>query len=198
MAYDKKTRTINIGEKDSQQDFEKDLFTYMADVAQQIEKDFPQAKRPVQPGLKKPATPTIKDKLHNLPKQKKAFLAFVVFWTAWVLFRTSDDYEILGIWLDDWDKNSFFLNWLGFPIVVGLVYFAYNWVVKEKKPEPKVNPLTEFEKEIQTWPAHQGKVALLLIKATLIGDEKQIDELYGELTVEQLMKVKAVMEKMEK
>ncbi len=198
MAYDKNTRTINIGEKDTQADFEKDLFTYMADVAQQIEKDFPQAKRPVQPGLKKPTSPTIKDRLLNLSKQKKAFIAFVVFWTAWVVFRTSDDYEILGIWLDDWVGNYFFLNWLGFPIAVGLVYLAYKWVVKDKKPEPKANPLTDFEREIQNWPAHQGKVALLLIKATLLGDQSSIEKLYGELTVEQLMKVKAVLEKMEK
>lgn len=124
-----------------------------------------------------------------------------VFWTAWVIFRTADDYEILGIWLDDWDEQYFFLNWLGLPVVLSLVYATYLWIAKDKVqsvPKAKNNPLTEFEAEISSWPANQAKVALLLIKATLVGDHQSIDKLYGELTVEQFRKVKAVLEKMEK
>jgi len=191
MAYDKKTGTINIGAKDSQKDFEQDLFAHFAHVEREVSKELQARKK----------ANSLSGRLKNLSKRTKTGIAIFVFWTAWVLFRTADDYEILGIWLDNWDDKYFFLNWLGFPIVLSLLYATYCWIAKDKNqpvPRLKKNPLEDFERDIATWPANQRQCALLIIKAILDGDQKSIDKLYGELTLEQLRKVKAVVEKMEK
>ena len=192
MAYDKKTGTINIGAKDSQKDFEKDMFAHFAHVEQQIAKDFPQPKKSA------PKSDGFVDKLHNLSKPVKAFIVFMVVWTIFVIYRTVGYHEIIGIHLPRWDDDSFFMNWLGLPIFIGAIYFAVNWVMKDKQPKKivKANPLTEFEKELNTWPAKQAQIAILLIKATLLKNEEMIDRLHQELTLEQLRKVKAVLEKM--
>lgn len=197
MAYDKKTGTINIGAKDSQKDFERDLFAHFAHIEQEVAKEL-QAKKPVV----QPKKIGFKDRLHNLSKPVKASIVFMVVWTLFVIYRTADYHEVLGIDLDRWDDDNFLTNWLGVPVVVYAIYWAIRWVVKDKQSKQpvqkvKINPLTEFEKELNTWPADQAKVALLLIKATLTGNQKAIDSLYGELTFEQLKKVKAVLEQME-
>lgn len=190
MAYDKKTGTISIGKSDTPKDFERDMFAHLAHVEEQIKKDM--LRTPA--GLSKPSASDWKSRLAALSKQKRAILVGMAFWTAWVIYRTADSHEVLGFYLERWDDRQFYINWLGVPFLAAVAYLAYRWV--SRAGQAKANPLAEFEREIQTWPADQGETALLLIKASLTGDQDQIDALYGDLTVEQLRKVKTVLEKM--
>jgi len=61
----------------------------------------------------------------------------------------------------------------------------------------KKNPLHEFTQEIETWPEEQAKTALLLLKATISGNQNEIDRLYQDLTISQLKAVENVLHKME-
>lgn len=190
MTYDKKTGTINIGAKDTQKDFESDLFAHFTHVEREVTKELEARKK----------ANSLSGMLHNLSKQTKGAIVFMVVWTLFVIYRTSGYHEVLGFDLNRWDEYHFFTNWLGFPIAVGAIYLAIRWVMKDKQPsqKPKQNPLADFERDIATWPANQRQCALLIIKAILDGDQQSIDKLYGDLTLEQLRKVKAVVEKMEK
>jgi hypothetical protein len=62
---------------------------------------------------------------------------------------------------------------------------------------PQENPLDAFEKEIEDWPEEQARTALLLLKATVNGDQEQIEHLYPDLTVSQLKAVENVLRAME-
>lgn len=198
MAYDKETRTINIGENETQKDFEKDMAAYWTHVGEGIQKELKarNSNTPV-----KPSSPGLMERLNSLPRAARAALAGFAFWTLWVFIRTADDYEILGADFDQWDDDAFFVNWLGLPFVVGLLFVTYRWVMKEKsgqtKSAPPVNPLDEFEKEVATWPADQARAAFTIIKATLQNDYATIEKTYGDLTLEQFRKVKEVVEKMQ-
>lgn len=59
------------------------------------------------------------------------------------------------------------------------------------------NPLQEFEMEIESWPVKQAKAGLQLIQASLKGDAKTIDKVYGELTISQLRAVETVLRRLE-
>lgn len=194
MAYDEKTSTIKIGANDTEDDLLKDTFAHFAHVERQIAKDFPEKFKPVKP--------TIKDRLHNLPKSVKAGVVGMVIWTVFVIYRTADSHELLGMDLDRWDNDSFLMNWLGVPVIVLALAYAARWVMKERKPTVKAstpaakNPLNDFQKELGTWEPRDAKLALLLIKATLIGDQKSIDRISGALTVEQFRKTVNVVKQM--
>lgn len=45
MAYDKKTGTINIGAKDTQADFERDMFAHFAHVEKEVAKELEARKK---------------------------------------------------------------------------------------------------------------------------------------------------------
>ena len=126
MAYDKKTRTINIGENETPEDFERDMSEYFVHIEEQLAKDFPQAKKSAK------NRQNLWSKLRNLSKPTKGGIAFVVFWTAFVIYRTSDYHEVVGFELDRWSEDEFLTNWLGFPIVIAAIYSAVRWVTKDK------------------------------------------------------------------
>jgi len=66
-----------------------------------------------------------------------------------------------------------------------------------RMPLSSANPIQVFEREIESWPLGQGKIALSLIKAILSGNTELIDKLYPELTVSQFKAVEAVLRKIE-
>lgn len=71
---------------------------------------------------------TLKQKLSALPKNTRMFVAASVSWFVWVVFRTMDDWKILGIYLDDWDEDMFFAN-AAIPIlIVWLSFKIYKWI----------------------------------------------------------------------
>jgi hypothetical protein len=195
MAYDEKTRTINIGANDTEGDFAKDLFAHMAHVDRQIAKDYP-----TRPAKKSAAG--IVGRLQSLSRPVKASVVFMVFWTAFVIYRTDGSHELLGIYLERWDDDSFFTNWLLFPLGAFAAGYAFKWVMSDRGEPPPVtaqakrNPLAELQKDLESWKSDDAKIALLLIKASLIGDKASIDRLAGELTVEQFRKVVGVVEQM--
>jgi hypothetical protein len=59
------------------------------------------------------------------------------------------------------------------------------------------NALAEFSREVESWPRDQARTALLLIRATIAGAQKQIVELYPDLTVGQLKSVEQVLRRIE-
>jgi len=148
----------------------------------------------------KPKGPSMMGRLRSLSRPVRAGIVFAVFWTAFVAYRTSDYHSVVGIHLQRWDGDDFFVNWLALPAVVATLFFGARWVMAERtdKPSPTSNPLTEFEKEIAGWPADQGKAALLTIKATLSGDGEAVERLTKELTVEQFRMVVETVKKMER
>lgn len=71
---------------------------------------------------------TFKQRISSLSKNSRIFIAGSIAWIVWVAFRTSDDWRILGIYLDEWDGDMFFAN-VGLPIVtVWLAFKAYKWI----------------------------------------------------------------------
>jgi hypothetical protein len=57
-------------------------------------KNFPKKKR------------SLKQKISSLSKNSRILIASSITWFFWVVFRTSDDWEILGIYLDNWDDDT--------------------------------------------------------------------------------------------
>lgn len=76
---------------------------------------------------------TFKQKISTLKKNTRTCIIASVFWFIWVLFRTSNDWEILGIYLDDWDEDMFIINVVLPIIIVWLAFKAYKWVTNAKK-----------------------------------------------------------------
>lgn len=74
------------------------------------------------------------DKLHGLSKSAKACIVGMVLWTVFVIYRTADSHELLGMSLYRWDNEAFFMNWLGIPAIVLCIWYATQWVIKERKP----------------------------------------------------------------
>jgi hypothetical protein len=71
---------------------------------------------------------TFKQRLSTLSKNTRMFFAVSVSWCVWVVFRTSNYWEILGIDLDRWDSDMFFAN-VTIPIlIVWLSFKAYKWI----------------------------------------------------------------------
>jgi len=76
---------------------------------------------------------TFKQRMSTFSKNTRIFIAASLAWFIWVVFRTSDDWEILGIYLDDWDEDMFFAN-VALPIfIVWLAFKTYKWISIAKK-----------------------------------------------------------------
>lgn len=76
---------------------------------------------------------TFEQRLSSLSKNTRIFIAGSVAWFVWVVFRTTDDWEILGIYLDDWDEDMFFAN-VALPILaVWLAFKTYKWIASANK-----------------------------------------------------------------
>jgi len=106
----------------------------------------------------KPSKNTL-DRLHALSKQTKGTAVFIVFWTAFVIYRTADSHYLLGFYLSEWDDGDFLSNWLVVPTVVAALLYGVRWTFYDRKniPKPNASPLTVFESAIAGWPAPQGK-----------------------------------------
>jgi len=123
MAYDKKTGTITTnGDK---QQFGKDVLSHFAHVEAQVNAE-----------LAKEATDnknmTLKERLKSLSRPTKISIVFFVAWTLYVIFRTSGYYELLGMDLQRWDADYFFLNWLVVPVFIFVLYKAVRWALRKK------------------------------------------------------------------
>lgn len=76
---------------------------------------------------------TFKQRLSSLSKNTRIFIASSIAWFGWVVLRTSDDWEILGIYLSDWDSDMFFVN-VALPILAAwLAFKVYKWVASASK-----------------------------------------------------------------
>ncbi|MFK5948975.1 MAG: hypothetical protein QM500_09440 [Methylococcales bacterium] len=76
---------------------------------------------------------TFKQKVSSLSKKTRIFIVTSIAWFVWVAFRTTDDWEILGIYLDEWDEDMFFAN-VALPIfIVWLAFKTYKWVSSAQK-----------------------------------------------------------------
>ncbi|MFT6910512.1 MAG: hypothetical protein ACJAS1_007241 [Oleiphilaceae bacterium] len=76
---------------------------------------------------------TFKQRLSSLSKNSRVSIAGSAAWFVWVVFRSSDDWEVLGIYLDNWDEDMFFVNF-ALPILgVWLAFKTYKWVAGASK-----------------------------------------------------------------
>jgi hypothetical protein len=76
---------------------------------------------------------TFAQRISSLSKNSRVFIAASVAWFIWVVFRTADYWEILGIDLNDWDEDMFFANLILPIIAVWLTFKTYKWVADASK-----------------------------------------------------------------
>lgn len=86
------------------------------------------------------SSPAISEQREELQKSK--FARFInskggrltvvlgVAWSAYVICRTAGSYEVLGVYLRQWDADYFLVNWLGVPAVFACLWVAWRWVAK--------------------------------------------------------------------
>ena len=74
----------------------------------------------------------LKKTLTSLSRRKRATIVFLVAWVTYVIFRTSGNYELVGIRLYSWDSDTFLLNILLPPLIVVGVVWLYKWVTSAK------------------------------------------------------------------
>lgn len=209
MSYDKDKLHIKIDGDENQ--FRDDLFAHFANVADLAKNDMKANAKTMTQKQQKMHSGSFGQRLQALPKPTKAVIMAFVFWSAFVIFRTSDDYDLVGLSLDQWDDDVFFLNWLLPPAILFALTYSFRWVLSDKQglaasvssPSSapnlpiKTSPLIEFEREISNWPDSQAKTALLVIKATLTGNSKQAETLIRELNVSNMYKVLNVIKELE-
>ncbi len=116
MTYDKKTRTITIDGDEEQ--LRKDTFEYFADVNEQVERELKQKKRK-------------KSRFRPLKRSTRVSIVIFVAWTIYVFFRTADDYEIMGVRLNNWSDDYLLANWLAIPFCIFVFYKALKWALKD-------------------------------------------------------------------
>lgn len=85
----------------------------------------------------KPAGPPkigsrLKEILSSLSRGKRATIVLLVAWVTYVIFRTSGNYELVGIGLYRWDGDTFLPNILLPPLIVVGVVWLYKWVTSVK------------------------------------------------------------------
>lgn len=66
-------------------------------------------------------------------KQRRIWIVGMVIWASYIIFRTSDYYEVFGVELSRWDSSSFWLNLLLPPVaIIGGIYL-HRWVQRGNK-----------------------------------------------------------------
>lgn len=98
------------------------------DLAVKRKHDWNEEKKKIEAVFKNLKKKTLKEKLISLPRNSRMLILASVVWFMWVAFRTSGNYELLGIYLDAWDEDMFLTN-LALPIIV--IYLslkAHQWV----------------------------------------------------------------------
>ena len=63
-------------------------------------------------------------------KEGRLTVVLGITWSAYVIFRTVESYEVLGVYLKQWDSDYFLVNWLGVPVLVACFRTAWGWVAK--------------------------------------------------------------------
>lgn len=71
--------------------------------------------------------------LKTLSRAKRLLIVATAAWCMWVLFRTSDHYELLGIRLREWDKDMLFVNVVLPPALIAAAFAAYQWIKRGDK-----------------------------------------------------------------
>ncbi len=74
----------------------------------------------------------LKKTLSSLSRRKRATIVLLVVWVTYVTFRTSGNYELVGIRFYRWDSDTFLLNILLPPLIVVSVVWLYKWVASAK------------------------------------------------------------------
>lgn len=70
---------------------------------------------------------SIQNVINNLGKKERLFYTFSIIWIFWTVFRSNDDYELFGIYLEQWRGNTL-VNIIS-PIL-GILLFKkiYQWI----------------------------------------------------------------------
>lgn len=68
----------------------------------------------------------------RLSKNRKIFISMTILWSVWVVARTVTDFEILGIYFNDWDEDMFFVNLLLPPLALMTLSYMYKWINKNE------------------------------------------------------------------
>lgn len=76
---------------------------------------------------------SIKEKINSLSRSSKTFVIIFLIWGTWVIFRTSDSYELFGIYFVRWDSDMFLANLLLPPLVMWVAFVAYRWISSDSK-----------------------------------------------------------------
>lgn len=76
---------------------------------------------------------SLKDKIKSLSKISRIFVTLSFVWGAWVIFRTSDYYELFGVDLEPWNGDMFFANLVLPPLLAWAVYMVYRWISSGSK-----------------------------------------------------------------
>lgn len=63
-----------------------------------------------------------------LSKQRRIWIVGLVIWSAYVIFRTSDYYEVFGVELRRWDSNYLWLNLLLPPLTIVVGMYVHHWI----------------------------------------------------------------------
>lgn len=58
----------------------------------------------------------LKAKTETLSKWWNKYILLCVLWVAWVYVRTATEFELLGYYFDEWDKDMFLINALIVPV----------------------------------------------------------------------------------
>lgn len=68
-----------------------------------------------------------------LSKYKRIFIALTFVWFIWVVFRTSGNYHLFGIYLGSWDEDMFLVNFIFPPLAVLISFLLYKWIKKAEQ-----------------------------------------------------------------
>jgi hypothetical protein len=80
-----------------------------------------------------PRKTKLRGRFESLSRNKRILIGITVAWAAWVISRTSGDYEILGVYLDNWEEDMFLVNLLLPPIVIWISFSLYKWINRADK-----------------------------------------------------------------
>lgn len=73
------------------------------------------------------------NKFKSLSKEKRVLTSLLVVWLAWVVLRTSGNYEIMGTYMDRWDRDMFLVNLLLPMIILWILLFLFKWIKNAEK-----------------------------------------------------------------
>lgn len=63
-------------------------------------------------------------------KHARLGIVLLVFWTAFVVYRTAGDHELFGLELDRWSDDAFLVNLLALPAAIVVLVFSIRWALE--------------------------------------------------------------------